>query len=983
MHPVTAPPNARRGTGVAAPWWLPARDEDERATDGPPPWAAYVERALAAAPARPPAPAPRPAQDLAGLLAPPLAPLLAAADAAFAAAAPAARDADARAVWAGTRRWLAAQLATAGARTLVGHVHKARAAGELTGATPTDRFDEALRALATRPALTELLAGHPVLGRLWGGRCLTAVDVAVELLGRWRADRAALAATLLAGDAVPGAPTRVRLGLGDPHAGGRTVALLEFADGRRLVHKPRPLGAHARWNELLEWFARRRPDLAPRAVELLPRDGYGWAGFVAPAPCAHEAEVAAFYARTGAQLALLQAVRAVDIHAENVIAAGGHPVVVDVETLFHPSAPPLTDGGPDPAADALAESAHRTAVLPQPLLGEAGAIDSSAVGAHAGQLTPGHLPTWEDAGTDRMRLVRGRLPWPGGPNRPTLPPPHAPPVPADHAGALRDGFRAAHRLLSAHAAELTAEDGPLIRFAEERTRLVVRPSQEYADLLAEATAPEALRTLAARRRAFAALHEDTGRPRPAALADHELAELLDGDIPLLTTTPGSADVRTATGRTVPDVLPGPGLAAAVAALRGWDETERGFQDWVVRASLATTRPFAGHRADPGTPPVPPGTAVGAPPGAEWASALAENVGDRLLALARTDGARVNWAGLHLLGARRWFLHPQGAALADGYPGTALFLAELGRATGRDRYLTAAADAVTRPLPATLRLLAAHPELADAVGPGGFHGVGGLAYATARLARLLDSEELTAALPDARTALASAAARADTADLADGLAGALLGAEALRARGTPGAAALAAALTARLERATPPAAPGLLRGSAGVDLALGRPTAAAPPAADLGWCAGLAGTLLAGGSAAARAAHRERLADRAPGPDHSLCHGELGLLEPLVADTRGEGPPAHPAVTRLLHAIEREGPRCGTPDGVPTPGLLNGLAGIGHGLLRLALGPEVPSVLRLRAGDGEGVPSRTGDRPGARRGTRHHDRATETRTTEGA
>ncbi|WP_345024250.1 type 2 lanthipeptide synthetase LanM, partial [Streptomyces sedi] len=598
----------------------------------------------------------------------------------------------------------------------------------------------------------------------------------------------------------------VRLGLGDPLAGGRTVALLEFADGRRLVYKPRPLAAHARWNALLEWFARRRPDLAPRAVALLPREGYGWAGFVAQAPCADEAEVAAFYARTGAQLALLHAVRAVDIHAENVIASGGHPVVVDVETLFHPSAPPSTDGGPDPAADALAESAHRTAVLPQPLLGEAGAIDSSAVGAHAGQRTPGLLPAWEEPGTDRMRLVRRRLPWPGGPNRPTLPPPYAPPVPADHAGALREGFRAAHRLLAAHLDELTAEGGPLTRFAAERTRLVVRPSQEYADLLAEATEPGALRDLPARCRALAALHEETGRPRLAAFADHELAELLDGDIPLLTTAPGSSDVRTAAGHSLPGALADPGLAAAVAALRGWDEAERGFQDWVVRASLATTRPFAGHRADPGTrpvprvpPPVPPGDAVGVPPEAGWASALAENVGDRLLALARTGGTRVNWVGLHLLGERRWFLHPQGAALADGYPGTALFLAELGRATGRGRYLTAAAEAVTHPLPATLRLLAAHPELADAVGPGGFHGVGGLAYATARLARLLGSEELTAALPDALTALASASAGAASADLADGLAGALLGAEALGASGTPGADALADRLTARLER----------------------------------------------------------------------------------------------------------------------------------------------------------------------------------------
>ncbi|RMI26227.1 type 2 lantipeptide synthetase LanM, partial [Streptomyces triticirhizae] len=148
------------------------------------------------------------------------------------------------------------------------------------------------------------------------------------------------------------------------------------------------------------------------------------------------------------------------------------------------------------------------------------------------------------------------------------------------------------------------------------------------------------------------------------------------------------------------------------------------------------------------------------------------MGERLLALARADEGRINWLGLHLLGDNRWYLGPQGASLADGYPGTALFLAELGHATGRGRYLSAAADAVTRPLPDTLRLLAAHPELARAVGPGGFFGVGGLAYAAARLAQLLDSARLTAALPDALTALAAAGEAAESVTLAEGLAGAL-------------------------------------------------------------------------------------------------------------------------------------------------------------------------------------------------------------------
>jgi lantibiotic modifying enzyme len=50
---------------------------------------------------------------------------------------------------------------------------------------------------------------------------------------------------------------------------------------------------------------------------------------------------------------------------------------------------------------------------------------------------------------------------------------------------------------------------------------------------------------------------------------------------------------------------------------------------------------------------------------------------------------------------------------------------------------------------------------------------------------------------------------------------------------------------------------------------------------------------------------------------------------------------------LLAAIERSGARCGTPGVAASPGLLAGLAGIGHGLLRLGFPNDVPSALLLR------------------------------------
>ena len=86
-------------------------------------------------------------------------------------------------------------------------------------------------------------------------------------------------------------------------------------------------------------------------------------------------------------------------------------------------------------------------------------------------------------------------------------------------------------------------------------------------------------------------------------------------------------------------------------------------------------------------------------------------------------------------------------------------------------------------------------------------------------------------------------------------------------------------------------------------------------------------------------------------NHSLCHGDLGNLELLVQaastlrDERMQEALTRRAAT-VLDGIERSGYRCGVPQGIETPGLMTGLAGIGYGLLRLVEPNRVPSVVLL-------------------------------------
>jgi len=88
-----------------------------------------------------------------------------------------------------------------------------------------------------------------------------------------------------------------------------------------------------------------------------------------------------------------------------------------------------------------------------------------------------------------------------------------------------------------------------------------------------------------------------------------------------------------------------------------------------------------------------------------------------------------------------------------------------------------------------------------------------------------------------------------------------------------------------------------------------------------------------------------------GKNHCLCHGDLGNLDLIhEAFRHGQDPALGDEIARLsrgiLASLSRDGARCGTVGGIESPGLMNGLAGIGFGLLRLVDPGRVPSVLLM-------------------------------------
>ncbi|MFE7853369.1 type 2 lanthipeptide synthetase LanM family protein [Streptomyces sp. NPDC057403] len=928
-----------------------------------PDWASFAEEVLAAAP-----------DGLAEVegggegpdaFAPVVGPLVATATARLAESMGDVPDAEA-VVWRdGFTRRLTRQLVRQAARTLVKELHAARRAGRLAGAGPRERFVSFTAAAGTRRGLADLFAAYPVLARMLTRTALDATRAAAELVTRFQTDRSALAATLLDGR-TPGSLVRVDLGRGDAHQGNRSVAILHFADGSRLVHKPRPLDQHALLDDLVAWLNAKVPGLRLRTPLTLRRDAYGWLEFIEHRWCTSVTETDAFYRRQGALLALLYAVDGADMHYENVIAQGDQPVLVDAETLLHTGLGQALTAGADPAADALAASVHRTCLLPHLLIGEHGALDISALGRDTDGTFPSEGLRWEDSGLDTMRAVRGPQRSSAAQNHPL---PHGTSLAgADHTAALLGGFRTAYTAIAAHRGELLDTDGPLDRWARRPARLIARATRLYATLLEESTHPALLGNALAREGVFAVLWtesaHDAARMR---LTEHETAALWRGDIPFFTHCPDDTAVHGDDGTLLTDVLPVAAATAVRDKLGRMDEVDCHAQEWIISATLAVrgaSSPLDRPRSELAPAPVPP---VAPEPSRLLAAAC--GIADEITARAVRDGSRANWIGLERVSGDHWAVLPMGAGLAQGYCGVALFLAHTEALTGSGRYGAAAHEAI-RPLPALLKALAEDPELSKAAGPGAYDGLGGIVYALVRLARLLDTD-LLACLPDALTALGHAAAACPDPGLAQGRAGALAAVLATyEATGDAGALRLADRIADLLPTAPAhgllPATAGLADGTAGIGWALRRwaqhrPERAAGVEAaagalldatprtggeaDLSWSHGLAGRAAAGLRDATT-----RLADAPTGTDLSLTQGTLGRLEALSVLADQGDTTARSALRRhsghVLALVEAHGHRCATPDHVPSPALMTGLAGIGYGLLRLADPATVPSVLLL-------------------------------------
>ncbi|WP_164491689.1 type 2 lanthipeptide synthetase LanM family protein [Staphylospora marina] len=897
--------------------------------------------------------------------------------------------------------------------TLILELNVARVSEKLSGDTPEERyrhFSEVL--LRDEQTRLSLYNEYPVLVRLAVTKTLHWVSHVSELLERIEADRDLLSQRFHSGHDI-GVPEEIDLGLGDSHNKGRGVAMVRFSGGLRVIYKPRPMGVDIGFQDLLRWLNREMAGEEPfRILNVVDRKTYGWSEFVEKLDCRTEEELVRFYRRMGRLLALLYLLQAVDFHHENLIAHGEHPVLVDLESLFHQTLgrKEYTGNATDRAEEILQRSVRSTGLLPAPLYYRgnpgAGGVDVSGIGAGGEQTAPFKLPYIENKNTDRMRMVNDYGKISAANNRPTL---RGSEVKLSvYLPVLEQGFEEMYRWVMEHGESFKER---LYRFSDVQVRSILRSTMQYGNLLRQSVHPDFLRDGIDRDVLLHRLWLDTDTmPSLKAVVRSEKRDLTEGDIPFFHTRPGERHVRDSEGRRLDCEFPVSALEDVFQKIDALSPEDCRNQLQVVRMSILAGE--ARHDADVAA--VDPRMKVPGPlPEKDEFLREAEKIGDYLLSKAisgfdeETGEEDATWISTTLEGTGEilWQISPVGNDLYNGNSGIALFLAFLSELTGRSDFREAAAKALV-PVRKAVRKFGEHPGWS--IGP--FNGAGGYLHAMNLLAALWKDEALRNEVERGLDGFLKMIPQDRLYDFIGGSAGALFVLLGIHRRtgnrlALEGAGLCAEHLLKHAERAETgigwrlpwEKAPytGFAHGVSGVacalfewyrlsgddrfkeavsqaleyersffDEAAGNWKTPGRDTPSVAWCHGAPGILLGRLMLKRSGFEDERLEEelgialettlnRGFGNNRSLCHGDFGQIGILrfASEVLGDGRLsqwADSAAAQVLNVIREQGFRCGVSRGVEAAGLMVGLAGIGYGLMMQSAPSRIPFILRLES-----------------------------------
>jgi type 2 lantibiotic biosynthesis protein LanM len=637
----------------------------------------------------------------------------------------------------------------------------------------TSRYDQFVAEMKTS-GFRRLFEDKPVLLRLIASITRQWIDTSREFILRLDADLASIRRDILHSTS-DRRVAKIEGDLSDPHNSGHTVQIITFEDDSRVAYKPKDLRVDAAWYALVDRLNRADPPVELKAVCAIARDGYGWTEFIGHTGCVDQDGYKRFFRRAGAWLALFHCFAATDVHQENMIAAGDHPVPIDLETILQANteehkAQDAEEQAFDAAMEIVANSVMMVGLLPA--YGRSPDNKVFAIGGMTSDWNSRIKIKWSNINSDQMRPAKSKEVSTTTPNLPHVDGRYA--KFGDHISDFISGFEDYAKFLLHRSRD--AKRGRLFDgFSGVPVRTVIRPTRFYYMLLQRLKSHRTMDdgvVWSAQADFIARLADWEKDSDPIwPLQRAERLALVTLNVPHFLSPSDRNAIRDAAGFSIHTEATS-GMDRARARVRSLDEQDISWQITVIRQSMSSLSVGPPPRRVELKQTLRSGVAVA--PTKEIFVAEADKIAEELSHYAICRGPSAAWIGLDSLGDSEVSqLVCLGPDLYNGVSGIAIFLAAHAAVTARKSSGELALAGMLH-LRKNLRSRNA-ARMARSLGIGGATGLGSIVYALAVMSKFLHDDDLLADAYVAAELFTDDLIAADKQlDILGGSAGAILG-----------------------------------------------------------------------------------------------------------------------------------------------------------------------------------------------------------------
>lgn len=396
--------------------------------------------------------------------------------------------------------------------------------GRLEGKNDVEEYEYYCRELLGNDTyLKELCRQYPELRRLLFIRMNYALDNLIELLRNLEKDRQEIEKRLCHSEEFRYV-VKLECNCSDSHEGGKTVVKCRLDNGHVIIYKPHGLMKELTYQRMHAWFC-KKCGLDSLTFGVVDGGCYGWEECLERKPCENAEQVERFFFRMGIHLFLSTLLCGSDMHQENVLAAGEHPVLLDLETFPGIRRKQRIQSADDKISSLLQYAVTGTGILPIPVWkNESASVILGALFKGGQMETSVKLPVIVNGKTSRMAVEYQRIKINAGESLPVYE--NAVVDPKGYMEELNRGFLDAFWIWQTNRPSV---DSLLEPFWVCPVRFLIRHTQQYSMYLSTSLHPVFLKEKKTRLEMLQVLRKAN---EDEALVKQEIEAMMQMDIPL-------------------------------------------------------------------------------------------------------------------------------------------------------------------------------------------------------------------------------------------------------------------------------------------------------------------------------------------------------------------------------------------------------------------------------------------------------------------